>query len=197
MFNCHPLALNRAQPLQVRLFAVAVAAVSAFALTSCASTGGPKPTASTTTATSGDGDNGEAIRAAASDAAVQPFRDFGMVRRKIPAALARIGDPYAPATGQTCEWIQYEIQQLDVALQGDVEAAAGHDDRSAATKSGSMAKEGATEAVRGVGSMLVPQRSLVRMLTGASKADRLYAEAVQRGMVRRGYLRGLADSKKC
>jgi hypothetical protein len=120
-----------------------------------------------------------------------------MMRRKIPAALARIGDPYAPPTGQTCEWIQYEIQQLDAALQGDVEATAGHDDSSMASKSGSMAREGATEAVRGVGSMLVPQRSLVRMLTGASKADRLYAEAEQRGMVRRGYLRGLADSKKC
>lgn len=197
MFNSHPLELNRARPLQFRFFAFALAAISALVLTGCASTGGPKPSASTTTATGGDDDNSEAIRAAASDAAVQPLRDFGMVRRKIPAALARIGDPYAPPTGQTCEWIQYEIQQLDSALQGDVEAATGHDDRSVATKSGSMAKEGATEAVRGVGSMLVPQRGLVRMLTGASKADRLYAEAEQRGMVRRGYLRGLADSRKC
>lgn len=197
MFNSHPLELDRARPLQFRFFAFALAAISALVLTGCASTGGPKPSASTTTATGGDDDNSEAIRAAASDAAVQPLRDFGMVRRKIPAALARIGDPYAPPTGQTCEWIQYEIQQLDSALQGDVEAATGHDDRSVATKSGSMAKEGATEAVRGVGSMLVPQRGLVRMLTGASKADRLYAEAEQRGMVRRGYLRGLSDSRKC
>ncbi len=197
MFNCHPLGLNRAKLLQVRFLALALAAISASTLTGCASTGGLKPVASTTTATGGDSDGGEGIRAAASDAAVQPFRDFGMMRRKIPAALARIGDPYAPPTGQTCEWIQYEIQQLDAALQGDVEAAAGHDESSMASKSGTMAREGATEAVRGVGSMLVPQRSLVRMLTGASKADRLYAEAEQRGMVRRGYLRGLADSKKC
>ena len=197
MFNCHLHDLERAKQLRGRFLALALAAISATALTSCASTGGPKPLASTTTATSGDGDDGEAIRAAASDAAVQPFRDFGIVRRKIPAALARIGDPYAPPTGQTCEWIQYEIHQLDAALQRDVEATAGHDESSMASKSGTMAREGATEAVRGVGSMLVPQRSLVRMLTGASKADRLYAEAEQRGMVRRGYLRGLADSKKC
>lgn len=197
MFNCHLPDLERAKQLRVRFLALALAAMSATALTSCASTGGQKPSASTTTATSGDGDDGEAIRAAASDAAVQPLRDFGIVRRKIPAALARIGDPYAPPTGQTCEWIQYEIHQLDAALQGDVEAAAGHDESSIASKSGTIAREGATEAVRGVGSMLIPQRSLVRMLTGASKADRLYAEAEQRGMVRRGYLRGLADSKKC
>lgn len=197
MFNCHLHDLERAKQLRVRFLALALAAMSATALTSCASTGGQKPSASTTTATSGDGDDGEAIRAAASDAAVQPLRDFGIVRRKIPAALARIGDPYAPPTGQTCEWIQYEIHQLDAALQGDVEAAAGHDESSIASKSGTMAREGATEAVRGVGSMLIPQRSLVRMLTGASKADRLFAEAEQRGMVRRGYLRGLADSKKC
>lgn len=197
MFNSHPLDLSRAKTLQVRRMFVAMASVSVFALAGCASIGGSKQSSSTTTATSGDGNNGEAMRAAASDAAVQPLRDFGMVKRKIPAALARIGDPYAPPTGQSCEWIQYEIQQLDAALQGDVEAPAGHDERSMATRGGTMAREGATEAVRGVGSMLVPQRSLVRMLTGASKADRLYAEAEQRGMVRRGYLRGLADSKKC
>ena len=197
MFNCQPLDLNRAKLLQVRFLAFALVAMSATALTGCASTGGPEPFTSNTAATRGDDEGGEAIRAAASEAAVQPFRDFGIVRRKIPAALARIGDPYAPPTGQSCEWIHYEIHQLDAALQGDVEAAAGHDDSSMASKSGNIAREGATEAVRGVGAMLVPQRGLVRMLTGASKADRLYAEAEQRGMVRRGYLRGLADSKKC
>jgi hypothetical protein len=197
MFNSHPPDLSCAKPLLVRLATIALASLSVFAAAGCASIGGSKQSNSTTTATSGDGNNGEAMRAAASDAAVQPLRDFGVVKRKIPAALARIGDPYAPPTGQSCEWIQYEIQQLDAALQGDVEAPAGHDERSMVTRGGTIAREGATEAVRGVGSMLVPQRSLVRMLTGASKADRLYAEAEQRGMVRRGYLRGLADSKKC
>ncbi len=197
MFNCHPLDLGHAKQLQGQLVSFTMAALALLSVGGCATTGGSKQSTSTTTATSGENSNGEAIRAAASDAAVQPLRDFGMVKRKIPAALARIGDPYAPPTGQTCEWIQYEIQQLDAALQGDVEAPTDHDERSMATRGGTMAREGATEAVRGVGSMLVPQRSLVRMLTGASKADRLYAEAEQRGMVRRGYLRGLADSKKC
>lgn len=184
--------------LQPGLFwSLILIALGAGATTGCASMGGDKASKSTTTATSRDDDNGSAIRAAASDAAVQPLRDFGMVRRKIPPALARIGDPYAPPSGESCEWIRYEIQQLDAALQGDVEAPAGHDESSMAERGGTIAKQGATEAVRGVGSMLVPQRSLVRMLTGASKADRMYAEAEQRGMVRRGYLRGLADSKKC
>jgi hypothetical protein len=86
---------------------------------------------------------------------------------------------------------------LDEALKGEVATNAGSDNRSLQDKGGSMAKSGATEAVRGVGSMLVPQRGLIRMLSGASKADRLYEEAEQRGMVRRGYLRGLADSKGC
>lgn len=148
----------------------------------------------TSTATSSTRDD---LTAAANEAAVQPFRDIGVLRRKVPAALARIGDPYAPPSGETCQWISYEIQQLDEALKGEVATNAGPDNRSIQAKGGSMAKSGATEAVRGVGSMLVPQRGLIRMLSGASKSDRLYEEAEQRGMVRRGYLRGLADSKGC
>ncbi len=197
MFKSDLPKFDRAKPRNGLGLTLVLMTLSAAVSTGCASTGGANNQAATTTASSRGDDNGQAIRAAASDAAVQPFRDFGMVKRKVPPALARIGDPYAPPSGQSCEWILYEIQQLDAALQGDVEAPAGHDERSIATRGGTMAKQGATEAVRGVGSMLVPQRSLVRMLTGASKADRLYAEAEQRGMVRRGYLRGLADSKKC
>lgn len=139
----------------------------------------------------------DSLRASASEVAVQPLRDVGVVRRKIPPALARISDPYAPPADTSCAWISYEIQQLSAVLPGDVAPAPGHDDRSAAEKGTDAAKDGANAAVRGVGSMLVPQRSLVRLLTGASKADRLYAEAEQRGMVRRAYLRGLSQSKGC
>ncbi|MCA3692062.1 hypothetical protein [Aquidulcibacter sp.] len=197
MFKCHHSNIGHTKHRGGVVLSLVLVAISANIATGCASSRDAKTPPSSTTATDGDGANGEAIRAAATDAAVQPLRDIGMVKRRIPPALARIGDPYAPPSGQSCEWIQYEIQQLDAALQGDVEAPAGHDDRPITARGGNIAREEATEAVRGVGSMLVPQRSLVRMLTGATKADRLYAEAEQRGMVRRGYLRGLADSKKC
>lgn len=197
MFKCHHSTIGQTKHRGSVVLSLVLVAISANIATGCASSRDAKTPPSSTTATDRDGANGEAIRAAATDAAVQPLRDIGMVKRRIPPALARIGDPYAPPSGQSCEWIQYEIQQLDAALQGDVEAPAGHDDRPITARGGNIAREEATEAVRGVGSMLVPQRSLVRMLTGATKADRLYAEAEQRGMVRRGYLRGLADSKKC
>lgn len=197
MFKCHHSTIGQTKHRGSVILSLVLVAISANIATGCASSRDAKTPPSSTTATDRDGANGEAIRAAATDAAVQPLRDIGMVKRRIPPALARIGDPYAPPSGQSCEWIQYEIQQLDAALQGDVEAPAGHDDRPITARGGNIAREEATEAVRGVGSMLVPQRSLVRMLTGATKADRLYAEAEQRGMVRRGYLRGLADSKKC
>ncbi len=165
-------------------------------LCACASHPSKERQAQSTTSNPGSSTRDD-LTAAANEAAVQPFRDIGIVRRKVPAALARIGDPYAPPSGETCQWISYEIQQLDEALKGEVATNAGSDNRSLQDKGGSMAKSGATEAVRGVGSMLVPQRGLIRMLSGASKADRLYEEAEQRGMVRRGYLRGLADSKGC
>ncbi len=165
-------------------------------LSACATHSGTDSRAQSSTSSSTNSTRDD-LTAAANEAAVQPFRDIGIVRRKVPAALARIGDPYAPPSGETCQWISYEIQQLDEALKGEVATNTGPDNRSMQAKGGSMAKTGATEAVRGVGSMLVPQRGLIRMLSGASKSDRLYEEAEQRGMVRRGYLRGLADSKGC
>ncbi len=165
-------------------------------LSACATHSNKESRAQSTTSSSASSTRDD-LTAAATEAAVQPFRDIGMVRRKVPAALARIGDPYAPPSGESCQWINYEIQKLDEALKGEVVTSSGPDNRSIQDRGGEMAKSGATEAVRGVGSMLVPQRGLIRMLSGASKADRLYQEAEQRGMVRRGYLRGLADSKGC
>ncbi|GIU66025.1 hypothetical protein PsB1_0179 [Candidatus Phycosocius spiralis] len=134
---------------------------------------------------------------AASQAVIQPFRDFGVVREKIPDALARISNPYAPPSGDNCQWINYEIKQLDDVLKSEIPPPEENDSRSLQEKSGSMVQSGVTEAVRGAGSSLIPGRGLIRMISGAERSDRLVREAQQRGMVRRGYLKGLAHSKGC
>jgi hypothetical protein len=38
---------------------------------------------------------------------------------------------------------------------------------------------------------------LIRRISGAEKADMMYKAATERGMVRRGYLKGLAQAQKC
>jgi hypothetical protein len=133
----------------------------------------------------------------ASDMARQPLRDIGMMKRTIPAALTRISDPYGEPSGPGCTWLNYEIAQLDEALGPDPAAARAIDDRSMGEKGQEAAKTAAGQAVRGAAASLMPARGLVRFISGAEKADRQLREAKERGMVRRGYLRGLAKAQNC
>jgi hypothetical protein len=60
------------------------------------------------------------MQGAASDAARQPLRDIGLMKKKIPYALSRIADPYAEPSGPGCVWITYELTQLSAALGAEV-----------------------------------------------------------------------------
>jgi hypothetical protein len=53
------------------------------------------------------------------------------------------------------------------------------------------------DMISSAGSRLLPGRSVIRTLSGASNADQLYEAAQQRGMVRRGYLKGLSEARNC
>ena len=44
---------------------------------------------------------------------------------------------------------------------------------------------------------LIPFRGLVREVTGAAPAERRLQAAIGAGLARRGYLRGLAETRHC
>jgi hypothetical protein len=137
------------------------------------------------------------MQGAASNAASQPLRDIGLMKKKIPYALTRIADPYAEPSGPGCVWITYELTQLSAALGPEV-AVMPVADRSSARERGSrMAVRTAREMISSAGSRLLPGRSVIRTLSGARNADELYEAAQQRGMVRRGYLKGLSEARNC
>jgi hypothetical protein len=52
-------------------------------------------------------------------------------------------------------------------------------------------------AVAGTAQDVIPFRSWVRKLTGAERHDKLVQQAIMAGAVRRGYLKGLGESKGC
>lgn len=139
----------------------------------------------------------EQMQGAAEEAASQPLRDIGLMKKKIPYALARIADPYAEPTGPGCAWLTYELTQLSAALGAEV-AIMPVADRSSTTERGSrMATDAARDFIRSSGSRLLPGRSVIRRLSGASTSDELYKAAKERGMVRRGYLKGLSEARSC
>jgi hypothetical protein len=166
---------------------------SALVLVGCASgpTRGIRDGEQSTTSTR------DQIQGAAGDAARQPLRDIGLMKKKIPYALSRIADPYAEPSGPGCPWISYELTQLSAALGSEVSVMPVADRSTTSERGSRMAIEAARDVIRGSGSQLLPGRSVIRRLSGASNADELYDAAKQRGMVRRGYLKGLSDAKNC
>ena len=123
----------------------------------------------------------------------QPFRDLGFMRDEIPAALQTASEgPYAApaqlADGRAdCAAISTEIAALDGALGPDLNvrlpARAG-------------VREGAGNLVRGAisSALKLPYRSVLRRLSGAERRDREMQDAMEAGMVRRAFLKGMQDS---
>jgi hypothetical protein len=161
----------------------------------CASNGPPEVAAST------NGDENplsrDQMQGAASDAARQPLRDIGLLRRKIPTALARIADPYAEPSGPGCVWITYELNQLNAALGSETAIMPVASQESSSARGSRAAGEAARDMIRSAGARLLPGRSVIRQLSGAKSADELYEAAEERGKVRRGYLKGLSEAKRC
>jgi hypothetical protein len=139
----------------------------------------------------------EQMQGAASTAASQPLRDIGLMKRKIPYALSRIADPYAEPSGPGCVWITYELTQLSAALGPEVAVMPVASRASASERGSRMARETMREMIASAGSRLLPGRSVIRTLSGASNSEELYEAAQQRGMVRRGYLKGLSEARNC
>jgi hypothetical protein len=55
----------------------------------------------------------------------------------------------------------------------------------------------AVSAARGAATGWIPARGIVRSLTGASKAEERYLAAIDAGLRRRSYLKGLGEGQKC
>jgi hypothetical protein len=180
-------------PTQPNKLFCAISIVAVLAITGCASSSSSTASAPTGGAPS----TTDQMQGAAGEAARQPLRDIGLMKKKIPYALSRIADPYAEPSGPGCAWVNYELTQLSAALGAEV-AVMPVADRSTSGERGSrMAIEAARDMIRSSGSRLLPGRSVIRRLSGASNADEQYEAAKERGMVRRGYLKGLSEARNC
>lgn len=122
--------------------------------------------------------------------ATEPARDVGLQRMTVPPVLeaARAG-PYGMAGTRTCAGIGQALGDLDRAL--------GPDFDSPPARSGSRTGRIAEAGGRAVVNTIIPFRGVVRELSGSAEADRRMQAAVDAGLARRGFLRGLAQSRGC
>jgi hypothetical protein len=128
----------------------------------------------------------------------QPFRDFGLVRSKIPLVLlAAIVDPYARPAPATCDGIAAEMTRLNFALGPDLDEPVSTEHPGVLTRGEGAAKTAALDAMRSEAQSYIPFDGFIRMLSGADRHDHLVMAAIQAGAIRRGYLKGLGEMRAC
>lgn len=122
----------------------------------------------------------------------QPVRDIGITKDKIPPVLEEaVKEPYALPSGgsKRCPPIVAELGTLNDALGPDFDA----DRKKNEDRATQLAEAGGSAIVNS----LIPLRGVVREVSGAASADRRKAIAINAGLARRGYLRGLAQTRGC
>ncbi|MEE4207150.1 MAG: hypothetical protein V2I39_12725 [Erythrobacter sp.] len=121
------------------------------------------------------------------DIARTPLEDLNIDRDDIPAVLIEAAeDPYTHAALTDCNAIVAEVARLDQVLGSDYDYVGRPDE---GLQPGRIAK--------GLVGSLIPFRGIVREVTGAAGAQRELVYAVNAGMVRRGFLKGLGMGRGC
>jgi hypothetical protein len=128
----------------------------------------------------------------------QPFRDFGLVRSKIPLVLIEaIADPYARPAPASCDGIAAEMIRLNIALGPDLDEPVSTEHPGVLTRGEGAARTAALDAMRSEEQSYIPFDGFIRVISGASRHDRLVMAAIQAGAIRRGYLKGLGEARAC
>lgn len=123
----------------------------------------------------------------AGDIAEQPAKDVGAVKTKIPPVLQQAAAaPYSLSGLSKCARIADAFDELGEALGPDF--VQGVDRK----KSRKVKVTGDT-----VAGLIVPFRGLVREVSGAASAQRALNAAVDAGFARRGFLRGVYQTRGC
>jgi len=126
----------------------------------------------------------------AGEIASQPAKDVGIAKTKIPAVLLdAVDQPYKLPKSRTCKGYTGAISGLNEALGPDFDANVKKNQ----DKFGRLAAAGGEAVVNS----LIPFRGLVREVSGAAPAERRLAAAINAGVARRGFLRGMAQAKGC
>jgi hypothetical protein len=121
------------------------------------------------------------------DAAMTPVEDANLKKREVPPVLLSAQlDPYSAEGTRSCTQLRVALEELDAALGPDFD-------------SGEPVRTGlnASNVAKSVVGSFIPFRGVIRELTGAAGDKRRYEAAVDAGIARRGYLRGVARMRGC
>lgn len=122
--------------------------------------------------------------------ASQPVKDVGVAKTIIPPVLvAASQNPYSLKGIRTCRDISAAFHALTEVIGPDFTPGQIKKEN----KAGKLAEAGGQTVVNS----LIPFRGLVREVTGAAPAQRRLNRAIDAGYARRGFLRGVHQTRKC
>lgn len=132
----------------------------------------------------------ESVGKSAGRIASQPARDVGVAKTGVPIPLQKAYDaPYSLTGIRTCRDISRAFHELTDVIGPDF--AAGNVKKE--NRAGKLAEAGGKTIVNSI----IPFRGLVREVTGAAPAQRRLERAIAAGYARRGFLRGVHQTRKC
>ncbi|WMW82459.1 hypothetical protein RF679_09320 [Undibacterium cyanobacteriorum] len=166
-------------------------------LTACATNGGSKnePNGKVPTPING---NQSSIDNRVGDAIATPFSDLNLVRTEVPPILQQARrSAYAKPEVLDCEKLSKEIHDLDAVLGPDLDSVRVDGKGNVVDKGAEELGNATVGALKSFTSGIIPFRSWIRRLSGADRHEREVGAAGVAGIVRRAYLKGLAQASNC
>lgn len=138
------------------------------------------------------------FRAGFGEAASAPMEDFNLRRELIPTVLLQAeANPYDLRNMTRCATIAAEIGRLDAALGPDMGEPQSPDGSRLSERAADAASSAALGAVRDLATDFIPGRSWIRRLSGAERHSRNVQSAIQAGLMRRSFLKGVGMQRNC
>lgn len=140
----------------------------------------------------------EQVGAGLGKAVTAPLDDLNLRRQEIPTVLLQAeASPYDLRNLNQCRTIAAEIARLDEALGPDTDGPPSQDSAYLSERAADAAASAALGAVRDTMSDFIPARSWVRRLTGADAHSKHVQSAIQAGLRRRSFLKGVGMQRNC
>ncbi|MND91057.1 hypothetical protein D3C77_311120 [compost metagenome] len=140
----------------------------------------------------------EQVGAGLGGAVSAPLEDLNLRRHEIPTVLLQAEtNPYDLRNMSRCSTIAAEIARLDDALGPDTDAPPLQDGAFISERAADAAAGATLDAVRGAMTDFIPARSWVRRLSGADAHSKHVQSAIQAGLRRRAFLKGVGMQRDC
>ena len=125
-----------------------------------------------------------------------PLRDLNVMHSHVPPVLTRaMANPYERPSPDTCQGITAEVRVLYRALGPDYDEATEREHKGLLSRG--AIRNDTLDGLREGEKDYIPFDGVIRMVSGASRHDRLVLAAIQAGAARRAYLKGLGDAQGC